>query len=332
VATNPIGDWWEAEHLKNGSVKTGENLTFSPGQKQRDAWQKRTESGRPEFLLALRNKAVQNAALNRHHCCLVFGADDGLLLWEIWRRTPEGCTAGLCRTKRGYEVLEQYGKNLGELEKPILAVAPDAKNAETQTPYAWLAPGSLKAQFPDIAFDRFFMRDPFVKKHEIEPFAEKLAALLSDVSVTAKDGCCIILQKLPCKSQRLSQLFLPLNITAEQRTLFTKMNDAEDGFYSGKTSPDSVKDFFAWNTDDVKAALEKAGLSVTIEEADFAEKRVLTDNDIDRWFSTESSYGKTISENMGEADFKKASDVVRILSRNRTFQWKQTTLIISISQ
>ena len=331
-ATNPIGDWWEAEHLKNGSVKTGENLTFSPGQKQRDAWQKRTESGRPEFLLALRNAATQKAALNRHHCCLVFGADDGLLLWEVWRRTPEGCTAGLCRTKRGFEVLEQYGQNLGDLEKPILAVAPDAKNAETQTPYAWLAPGSLKAQFPDIAFDRFFMRDPFVKKHEIEPFAEKLAALLSDVSVTAKDGCCIILQKLPCKSQRLSQLFLPLNITAEQRTLFTKMNEAEDGFYSGKASPDSVKDIFAWNTDDVKAALEKAGLSVTIEEADFAEKRVLTDDDIERWFSVTSSYGKTISESMGDADFKKAADAVRVLSRNRTFQWKQTTLIISISQ
>ena len=315
-ATNPIGDWWEAEHLKNGSVKTGENLTYSPGQKQRDAWQKRTESGRPEFLLALRNAATQKAALNRHHCCLVFGADDGLLLWEVWRRTPEGCTAGLCRTKRGLEVLEQYGQNLGDLEKPILAVAPDA---------------NLKAQFPDIAFDRFFMRDPFVKKQEIEPFAEKLAALLGDASVSAKNSVCIVLQKLPCKSQRLSQLFLPLNITAEQRTLLTKMNDAEDGFYSGKTAPDSVKDIFEWNTDDVKAALEKAGLSVTIEEADFAEKRKLSDDDIERWFSTNSSYGKTISESMGEADFKKAADVVRILSRNRTFQWKQTMLILSIS-
>ncbi|MCR4714933.1 MAG: AAA family ATPase [Treponemataceae bacterium] len=358
VATNPIGDWWEAEHLKNGSVKTGENLTFSPGQKQRDAWQKRTESGRPEFLLALRNKAVQNAALNRHHCCLVFGADDGLLLWEIWRRTPEGCTAGLCRTKRGYEVLEQYGKNLGELEKPILAVAPDVKctvvpeskdansadatskpTGKTDTTRtsgiaanitATFAPDSLKAQFPDIVFDRFFMRDAFVKKQEIEPFAEKLSVLLADASISAKDCFCILLQKLPCKSQRLSQLFMPLNITAEQRTLFLKMNEAEDVFYSGKTAPDSVKDIFSWGTDDVKAALEKAGLCFTIEEADLTEKRSLSDDDIDRWFNTSSSYGKTIRESMADDDFKKAVETMRILSKNRTFQWRQTTLILQI--
>ncbi|MBO4509127.1 MAG: AAA family ATPase [Spirochaetaceae bacterium] len=335
---NPIGDWWEAEHLKNGSVKTGENLTFSPGQKQRDAWQKRTESGRPEFLLALRNAATQKAALNRHHCCLVFGADDGLLLWEVWRRTPEGCTAGLCRTKRGFEVLEQYGQNLGDLEKPILAVVPPApasqaapENADAPN-FDWLSAASLGKLFPDIAFDRFFMRDPFVKKQEIEPFAEKLAELLTDASVSAKNSVCIVLQKLPCKSQRLSQLFLPLNITAEQRTMLTKMNEAEESFYSGKTAPDSVKGFFAWNADDVKAALEKAGTTVTLEEADFDEKRVLTDDDIDRWFSTSSSYGKTISESMGESDFKKAVDAVRILSRNRTFQWKQTHIIVSVSK
>ena len=176
------------------------------------------------------------------------------------------------------------------------------------------------------------MRDPFVKKQEIEPFAEKLEELLTDVSVSAKNSVCIVLQKLPCKSQRLSQLFLPLNITAEQRTLFTKMNEAEESFYSGKTAPDSIKDFFAWNADDVKATLEKAGTTVTLEEADFDEKRVLTDDDIDRWFSTNSSYGKTISESMGESDFKKAVDAVRILSRNRTFQWKQTHVIVSVSK
>lgn len=347
VATNPIGDWWEAEHLKNGTVKTGENLTFSPGQKQRDAWQKRTESGRPEFLLALRNAATQKAGLNRHHCSLVFGADDGLLLWEVWRRTPEGCTAGLCRTKRGFEVLEQYGQNLGDLEKPILAVVPPAPATASQatqnatapenasqaaSAFDWLAAASLAKLFPDISFDRFFMRDPFAKKQDIEPFAEKLAGLLTDASVSAKNSVCIILQKLPCKNQRLSQLFLPLNITSEQRTLLTKMNEAEESFYSGKTAPDSVKDFFAWNTDDVKATLEKAGTTVALEEADFAEKRVLTDDAIDRWFSTSSSYGKTISESMGEKDFKKAVDAVRVLSRNRTFQWKQTHIILSVSR
>ncbi len=334
---NPMGDWWEAEHLKNGTVKTGENLTYSPGQKQRDSWQKRTESGRPAFLLELRNAVSQRAALNRHHCCLVFGADDGLLLWEVWRRTPEGCTAGLCRTKRGYEVLEQYGQNLGDLEKPMLAVmpssAPNTPTSETanSTAFEWLDAASLANLFPDIAFDRFFMRDPLVKKKDIAPFAQKTATLLCDAAVSAKDCTCIMIQKLPCKSQRLSQLFLPLNITSEQRILLTKMSEAEDAFYTGKTAPDSVKDIFEWNTEDVKNALEKAGTSCTVEEADFAEKRTLSDDDIDRWFSEDSSYGKTIKGAMEEAEFKKVVDTVRILSRGRTFSWKQTHLIISIS-
>lgn len=334
---NPMGDWWEAEHLKNGTVKTGENLTYSPGQKQRDSWQKRTESGRPDFLLALRDTATQKASLNRHHCCLVFGADDGLLLWEVWRRTPEGCTAGLCRSQRGYEVLEQYGQNLGDLEKPMLAIMPSSakkspkSDTANSTVFEWLDSASLAKLFSDITFDRFFIRDPFIKKEEIEEFSKKAAALLKDPRVTTKDAACIILQKLPYKNQRLSQLFLPLNITAEERLVLTKMNQAEDDFFTGKTCPDTVKNIFDWTAEDVKASLEKAGTSCSLEEGDFAEKRVLTEDDIDKWFREDSSYGKTIREAMGQECFQQALNIVRRLSRGRTFFWKQTHLIISIS-
>ena len=117
--TNPMGDWWEAEHLKNGAVKTGESLTFSPGDKAKKAWQKRTDSNKAQVLLEIRNYIVEAAKLPRHHRNLIVGADDGLLIWEIWRKTPDGIPAGLCKSQQGKEILEQYSSSREDLAKPL---------------------------------------------------------------------------------------------------------------------------------------------------------------------------------------------------------------------
>ena len=109
------------------------------------------------------------------------------------------------------------------------------------------------------------------------------------------------------------------------------MNDAEDSFYSGEAAPDQVKEIFEWDAEYVRTAFENAGTGCTVEEADFMERRTLSDEDINRWFSTNSNYGKTICTLMGENDFNEAVSIIRMLSKNRSFQWKQTHVIFDIS-
>ncbi|HNQ98216.1 MAG TPA: recombinase RarA, partial [Treponemataceae bacterium] len=105
---------------KDESRAEGEMLTFSPGNSKRNQWVKRLDSGTSESLLRIREALFENCALARHHRILVWGADDGLLIWEASRRAPEGFVAGLCRREQALGELEQYARTLDELDRPQL--------------------------------------------------------------------------------------------------------------------------------------------------------------------------------------------------------------------
>ncbi|MCR5401269.1 MAG: AAA family ATPase [Treponema sp.] len=176
---NPISEWWISEHFKGGTDKKEENLTFSPKDGAREGalekadkqWRSRLDSNRAEVLLSIRDTMVSMAALVRHHRSLIWNADDGLLLWEVERKTPEGVTCGVCRNKKGMEVLLQYARTLGDLDKPVLLSRPES---EVQ---AFLSPKEFyhlifKFQYEGSIFDRIFFRDPFISIQSIEAMAE----------------------------------------------------------------------------------------------------------------------------------------------------------------
>lgn len=64
-----ILDWWKEQHKKNGIVKKEENLTFSPGDKKRNSWQKRLDSNRAHVLQQMRDKALSLIQIYRHTRC-----------------------------------------------------------------------------------------------------------------------------------------------------------------------------------------------------------------------------------------------------------------------
>lgn len=336
----PMGDWWEAEHLKHGDVQTPENLTFSPGDSKRAAWQKRTESHRTEVLLEIRDAVISGAGLVRHHRSLVMGADDGLLLWEIWRRTPEGHTAGICYTQQGFDILKQYSETLDELDKPLL-IADFARTTSAESLTAAQADGG------DFEFDRVFFRDPIKCEADIITFSGTAAALFAgDVRTEAgimslgAGAEILAVQKIPSKSQRLAELLLrDENISSREKELLNEMLDAENAFFSGKAAPESAKPLFTWNLETIRSAVEKAlsdtGHAVTeITERIFFEKRILTENDIAKWFAPESAYARSLTESLGEDTMKKLatlfSEAVSTQNGGRMFPWKQTMALIKI--
>ena len=315
----------EKQHLR--PPKKGENLTFSPGDNTRNTkqqvWEKRTESNRTALLLEIRKRIIKLADLKRHYRSLVFGADDGLFLWEIWRNSPEGCTAGLCSTKRGYDILQQYASTLPEIEKPLLSYMQEGENVSAET--------EASEKFSSICFDRIFYRNPVTEKKQLEQFAGRIKQLFESGSITDNDTVLLIAQKIPCESQRLSELILPFYPSAVQddafdaNTLLKEMYAAENAFYSGTSTPESVKDIFSWNHKDFQKVLETSGFEVSIEKEDFLEERTLSKNEIENWFSAETTYGSVLHSELGEEKTCRIKELFQEQARHHTFRWKQTT-------
>lgn len=180
---NALNEWWVSQHFHSDG--NGENLTFSPVNNARETaldkadrqWRSRLDSNRAEVLLNVRDAMISMANLLRHHRSLVWNADDGLLLWEISRKTPEGVTCGLCRTEKGMQILEQYGRTLGDLDKPILQFRPESSRDDFLTPKNF-RDLIYKFQFKGAIFDRVFFRDPFVSSDSISALAESFAGMV----------------------------------------------------------------------------------------------------------------------------------------------------------
>lgn len=198
---NPISQWWVNEHFKNGDDKKSENLTFSPKDPAKEIafdradrfWRQRLDSNRAEVLLNIRDTMVSMAELLRYHRSLIWNADNGLLLWEVARKTPEGVTCGVCRSQKGMQVLEQYGRTLGSLDRPILQIrghdirpgqtSGDSKSGKSAA-QDFLPPKEFfmlvkNFQYKGTVFDRLFFTDPFSSEKSIQALAQGLAGLIS---------------------------------------------------------------------------------------------------------------------------------------------------------
>ncbi len=188
---NPINEWWITEHFKTSG--NGENLTFSPVNSVRESalekadkqWKNRIDSNRAEILLKIRNTMIKMAELLRHHRSLVWNADDSLLIWEVTRKTPEGVTCGLCKTKQGLQILEQYSRTLGDLDKPILNFRPESSSPDFLSCKDF-KDIILKFQYNGTIFDRVFFRDPFVSVESVDALAKAICEIMNSKKQTGK--------------------------------------------------------------------------------------------------------------------------------------------------
>ena len=286
----------------------GELLTFSPGSTKRDEWTKRLDSGRSETLLAIRNRLTELASILRHHRVLVWGADDGLLIWEAGRLAPEGFAAGLCRSERAKAILEQYGATLDAIDRPTLAVMETADSV----------PSTVESRAPDsfgVPFDRVLARDPGATEDAILNFVD--AALTR----CAKDGLVVFSARIPSRGMRLSSL-LP-----EGDPLREKANAIEETLYRNPTIP-----LFAWDEKSLVACLEKRGLSAKIETRRFAEPRRITKNDLARWFdSAESLYALALAEGLDTESLTSFRNSLEAIVRRSPVPWDQEILFCAVN-
>ncbi len=303
---NPIGEWWEAEHLKHGVKKTDENLTYSPHDKSLENWQKRTEEGRAETLLIIRNKLMDKSQLVRHSRNLVINADDGLFIWESLRRAPEGFSCGLCKTEQGMKILEKYASTLPEIDRPVFT-------------------NSL-GKLHDTCFDNVFFRDPFSTKKTLSEFFDYWKQeLATNPLFSHKNTKLCITQKIPVKSQRLSSLIRIYN--SELADNFEK---TENLYF---TQPDHP--FFSWNEDTVVKTAKSKGFAIEHESMEITGKRQIIEKDISLWFSTNSEYGNFLLEHSTKEELDNIKEILIMLSgKKQIVDWNgyYSFFIVTVNQ
>ena len=331
--------------------KKGEHLTFSPADAAKEtaldradkSWRARLDSNRAEVLLAVRDTMTELAGLLRHHRSLVWNADDGLLLWDVARKTPEGMTCGLCRTEKGKEILEQYGRTLGDLDKPVLQVLPEGAGGEGITPETF-SDVVLQFAYRGAEFDRLFFRNPFISPASIESLASSLSYMgrkkeasspaeseQAGEAVFAEGWLAVVAQRIPKNAQYLSrivetQILTPATLGAYEDTL-AKMKAAEDEFFSDTENP-----LFNWDASSVIRTFEKKGFTVRSLSRRFVEKRRITEEELAKWFDAKSSaYGARIADALSVKELEKIVRLLESARENTVFDWESETAFFTIA-
>ncbi|WP_407428516.1 AAA family ATPase [Treponema sp.] len=334
--SNPIGEWWINKNFNQNNTVKSENLTFTPKDERKESaldradksWRSRLDSNRAEVLLAIRDAMVNLAKLTRHTRSLVWNADDGLLLWDVSRKTPEGITCGICRSEKGKEIMEQYGRTLDDLDRPVLSVRP-------QTTENYLTAENFKAILEDFAkkdivFDRIFFRDPFLGQDS----ADVLAYALNEVKDFPKDFSVIISQRIPCHGQRISDLIRNQVLSGKLDELpkkfeliLKKMELSENEFFGDSENP-----LFNWNAETIAESFKKYGFEVKSASKIVTEKRRISETEINKWFDSEnSSYGKVLSAAVGNEDIEKVKNLLLSASQKTLFNWNTEIEFMTVS-
>ena len=342
--SNPIGEWWINRNFNQNNTVKSENLTFSPKDERKEStldradksWRSRLDSNRAEVLLSIRDAMTNLAKLTRHTRSLVWNADDGLLLWDVSRKTPEGVTCGICRSEKGKEIMEQYGRTLDDLDRPILKIRP-------QTSENYLSGDSFKNVLEsfaqkDIIFDRIFFRDPFTSQDSADVLAYALNEIVTSTSlshqditdsersrtVLASDFRVIISQRIPSHGQRISDLVRNQVLSGKTEDLpqkfeyiLKKMELAENEFFGDSENP-----LFNWNAQSISDTFKKYGFEVKSASKIVTEKRRISESEINKWFdSANSSYGKVLSASVGNEDIEKIKNLLITAAQKTLFNW-----------
>ena len=328
--------------------KNAESLTFSPTDQSKEralqnadmSWRARLDSNRAQVLLQIRDGMIEAARLVRSDRSLVWNADDALLLWELARKAPEGVTCGLCRSQKGLEVLEQYARTLGDLDKPELLVRPgaeeaakaDGANVAAQQVVDEALLKNVLAAFGEknIVFDKFFFRNPFFSEESVQSMAYAFAACGIEGKIPERWKI-VISQQMPSAGQRLSKIIakqvLGGAVLDAWRPLLEKMSEAEEKFFGDKSNP-----LFALSAQSVQKTFEEQGFKVESKTIKTSEKRRVHQKEISAWFESEtSSYAAAIKAAIGAEKTAELSRLFSSAAQNSAFDWTGETVIFVAS-
>jgi putative ATPase len=323
----------EAAARDRGLPGDGEALTWQMEKRGAEGWYRRLQSGRSAVMLEDRDAMLEAAAIRRHDRVLIARADDGLLLWESFRRVPEGLACGIVGNAAAQETLLRYAASLEGDEKPVVGTLGGLPAKASPSSSALPSKEEAKTLFGTGVFDHILAREPW--RGDKDPrtafarFAEGARELLAD------GGSVVVLQSPPGMGQRLSAFIGDEGLAA-------RLAAAENAFFKGKDPPcpgegaPSLEDNvppdvsrWSWTAEDVAAAFAAAGFSPTATVIDHREERIIGETDLAHWFDpAKSPWGTFIHETLGEADFADVKARISGQAQSGPLAWRWRSVLV----
>jgi len=284
----------EAQMERDDSAQ--EALTFSPPDKKKDEWYRRTSDNKNIILSAVRENIFSQINIKRHDRILIANRDMGLLIWEAQRHVPEGGVFYISNNKHDIEIIDKHSIYADGSEKPILI---------NDDPEHYLQE-EKETNIYDIAIGRNF----FLEQNNIDRIAEKLFAVLDS------GGRISFAENLLSKSSRISQFM--------DNSVFSK-KDFDIFLNAEKTIYENSK------YDNLEKTLRNFGFKkISCREKDWFETRIISKNDIEKWFNeSKESYGSILLSKMEKDLYSKIKEQAFASLPDKEINWKSTYLFIT---
>jgi putative ATPase len=276
-----------------------ENLTYSPGDKERQRWLSRTTSERGAMLQTVRNQLFSGLAFKRNDRILVANAGHGLLLWEAFRQAPEGLVVGQVNRTEQLEHISHYAKSLDPLDRPQVSQEP--------------LPALLGSLEPGLRFEKVIGRNLFSRLDDDRQLLSLLPSYLAD------DGLLAVAETIPSGGSRLSSL------VGDSTPLCKRLQEAEAMIY-GKEGSSLAN----WDEQDLLDAFARTGWQARMRTIDLYENRYIAETDIARWM--EASYRPAWEQAGIDVDAASATAELTAILANRSFRWMHHIAIVTAAR
>ncbi len=271
-----------------------EVLTFCSSSRHRDTWFARTMSGASENLAALREHALSPLPLKRHSTVINLRAGDGLFVWELLRRCPEGGVWALVEGTQEAQTLRRKAEALPEIERPTIIAGQCSEVTE-----ALARQGCAQVAF-----------DAAVGRNVLFHCADKSECLNQIASLLSGGGMLSLAEATPSQSTRLADL---VDLTSFGEEFARQFRNAEESMHG--------------NFDTVDAC-EKLGLTVIDSSTQqYTTQRRITAADVQRWFPPDSaptaSYAQKLSRVLGADGIQQVEILFRKrFEKDRVVPWR----------
>ena len=272
-----------------------EVLTFSPPDKQKEGWLRRTAEAQAGNLKKLRDRIFRDLSFQRHHRVLVCSGGSGFLVWEALRRVPEGGVFFLPRDPAKGKAVADIGKQLKGEERPqILETLPEADG--------------------ELRFEKILCRQDLGHRKDRREHLARLAAL------TLPGTELSLGEVVPRRSPRLSELLPPDFPRSHRKTL----EETETRLFD-----DPARGRRGWTEELLAAEVEEAGFSIlTRELIPQAGQARLTEGSIRRWLDpARGEYGAEL-EKAEACDLTEMGRLLEEALADREFPWNRWSLYI----
>ncbi len=286
----------QLEAALDGGGGSEEVLTFSPPDRSKEGWLRRTAESQAGNLKRLRDRIFEELPLQRHHRVLVCSGGSGFLVWEALRRVPEGGVFFLPREAEKGNLLANLAEQMNGSEGPlVLEKLPEPEEA--------------------LRFEALLCRQDLGHREDRSGYLTRLR------KITAPGGQIVVSEIVPRLSTRLSALAGPRIPEA----LKTALESAETALFD-----DSRRPLTGWTEEMLTRELVDSGFSLISRElVPFSEKVRLSPAALERWLDpAQGGYGAELKTLLNQDELTRLTRLLTEELCSREIPWERQIVLI----